>query len=115
TLIEHIVRHGDLLTIISVVHDEVYLEEPLMRSTTWVLTPPQQINAVPNEIVDEIAGRRDGSIPHHLPGTNDQIHLFLDKFGLPPEAARGGKETTYPEFQMTIKELMSKGRSKSAP
>ena len=33
TLTEHIVRHGDCLTIISVVQDPVYLEEPLMRST----------------------------------------------------------------------------------
>ena len=111
TLIEHIVRHGDLLTIISVVHDDVYLEEPLMRSTSWVLTVSQQIGAVPNEIVDEIASGRDGFVPHYLPGGNDQLHLFTDKFGLPPEAARGGKETMYPEFQLTIKALKA-GRAK---
>src|ERR1700686_3075964 len=50
TLIEHIVRHADLLTIISIVRDPVYLEEPLMRSINWVAAPNQQINAVPNEI-----------------------------------------------------------------
>jgi hypothetical protein len=114
TLTEHIVRHGDMLTIISVVNDEVYLEEPLMRSTTWVLTPTQQITAVPNEIVDEIANGRDGFVPHFLPGANDQLHFFTDKFGLPAEAVRGGKETTYPEFQLTLKQLKATRGKKSA-
>jgi hypothetical protein len=108
TLTEHIVRHGDCLTIISVVQDPVYLEEPLMRSTSWVLAMNQQLNAVQNQIVDEIAGRPDGYVPHHLPGTNDQLKVFADRFDLPFEATRGGKETTYPEYQLTIKELRAK-------
>jgi hypothetical protein len=114
TLIEHIVRHGDSLTIISIVHDPVYLEEPLMRSTNWVLALSQQINAVPNEIVDEIARGRDGFVPHRLPGSNDQIRVFADRLGLPFEATRGGKETTYPEYQLTIKELLARRAKKSA-
>jgi len=104
TLVEHFVRHGDLLTIISVVDDPVYLEEPLMRITSWVLTLPQQIGAVPNEIVDEIPPRA-GFVPHHLPGQNDQLHAFADSKHLPFEATRGGKETTYPEYQLWIREL----------
>ena len=114
TLIEHIVRHGDMLTIITVVSDEVYLEEPLMRSTTWVLNSTQQITAVPNEIVDEIANGRNGLVPHFLPGGNNQLHFFTDKFGLPAEAVRGGKDTTYPEFQLMLKELKTARGKKSA-
>ena len=108
TLVEHIARHGDILTIVSVVSDPVYLEEPLMRSTSWIAAPTQQINAVPNEIVDEIARGRDGFVPHRLPGANDQLRVFADRFGLPVEATRGGKETTYPEYQVTIKELTAR-------
>ena len=107
TLIEHFVRHGDFLTIITRVDDPLYLEEPLMRSTTWVLTLPQQIGAVPNEIVDEIPPR-PGFVPHHLPGQNDQLHGFAEAKRLPFEATRGGKETTYPEYQLRIRELALK-------
>ena len=114
TLTEHIVRHGDCLTIISLVQDPVYLEEPLMRSTSWVLAPTQQLNAVQNQIVDEIAGRPDGYIPHHLPGTNDQLKVFADRFNLPFEATRGGRETTYPEYQLTIKDLRAKRARKTS-
>jgi len=114
SLIEHIVRHGDYLTIVTVVDDPVYLEEPLMRSTSWVAAPAQQILAVPNEIVDEIANGRDGFVPHRLPGANDQLRLFADRLGLPIEASRGGRETTYPEYQLTIKELTSR-RAKKSP
>jgi hypothetical protein len=114
TLTEHIVRHGDCLTIISIVHDAVYLEEPLTRSTSWVLAPSQQIIAVPNQIVDEIAGGRDGFVPHRLPGANDQLKAFADRLGLPFEATRGGKETTYPEYQLRIKELIAR-RAKRSP
>jgi hypothetical protein len=35
---EHIVRHGDVLTLVSVVDDPIYLEEPLVRSTTGAKT-----------------------------------------------------------------------------
>ena len=35
TLTEHFIRHGDWLTVVSVVYDPAYLEEPLMRSSNW--------------------------------------------------------------------------------
>jgi hypothetical protein len=79
-----------------------------------VAAPTQQILAVPNEIVDEIANGRDGFVPHRLPGANDQLRLFADRLGLPVEACRGAKETTYPEYQLTIKDLTAR-RAKTSP
>jgi hypothetical protein len=108
TMTEHFVRHGGYLTVVSIVYDAVYLEEPFIRSTTYVLDLDQQLRPVKHQIVDEIAGRPDGYLPHHLPGSNDQLTEFADRVGLPFEATRGGKETTYPEYQATLPTLVAR-------
>ena len=97
-VVEHIVRHGDVLTIVSVVYDPVYLEEPFIRSTNWRENPTQQLAGVTAESVDEIAGRDHGFVPHHLPGTNKWLKDAAKEFGIPEDALRGGRETTYPEY-----------------
>ncbi len=99
TITEHIVRHGDVLTIVSVVDDPIYLEEPFVRSSNWRLDLQQQLDGVVSESVDEIAGRPDGFVPHHLPGTNKWLNDAAREFGIPESALRGGRETTYPEYR----------------
>jgi hypothetical protein len=98
-LVEHIVRHGDVLTLVSVVYDPIYLEEPFVRSTNWIENPTQQLAGVISEIVDEIADRPDGFVPHHLPGTNKWLNDAAREFGIPEDALRGGRKTTYPEYR----------------
>src|SRR3981081_1796288 len=107
TMTEHVVRHGDFLTIISVVSDPVYLEESFVRSTNYVLELGQQLEPVHGEIVDEIAGRPDGYVSHHLPRRNEQLKEFAEHMGLPFEATRGGKDSTYPEYQLTLQKMIS--------
>jgi hypothetical protein len=99
TIVEHIVRHGDVLTLVSVVSDPVYLDEPLVRSTNWVQNLTQQLNGVTAESVDEIPGRPDGFVPHHLPGTNPWLKDAAHEFSIPEEALRGGRKTIYPEWR----------------
>ncbi len=99
TITEHVVRHGDVLTIVSVVDDPVYLEEPFVRSTNWRLDLQQQLSGVTSESVDEIANRARGVVPHHLPGTNPWLDDAAKEFGIPARALRGGRETTYPEYR----------------
>src|SRR4051812_28836170 len=99
TIGEHIIRHGDVLTIVSVVDDPVYLEEPFVRSTNWRLNLEQQLDGVISEVVDEVAGRPEGFVPHHLPGTNKWLKDAAKEFGIPESALRGGRETTYPEYR----------------
>jgi hypothetical protein len=110
TMTEHFIRHGDYLTIINVVYDPAYLEEPFIRSSNFVLDATQQLGPVPTQIVEEIAGHPDGYVPHHLPGTNDFLKEFAEREGIPFEATRGGKETTYPEYRVRLKELTPKRR-----
>jgi hypothetical protein len=107
-LTEHFIRHGDVLTIISVVSDPVYLEEPLMRTTNYMLDLGQQLEPIHGEIVDEIAGRPDGYVPHHLPGANPQLREFAARMGLPFEATRGGRDSTYPEYQLKLQKMLAK-------
>jgi len=99
TITEHMVRHGDVLTIVSVVDDPIYLEEPLVRSTNWRLNLEQQLNGVVSEIVDEVSGRARGHVPHHLPGSNQWLKDAAMEFGVPEDALRGGRESTYPEYR----------------
>jgi len=99
TITEHMVRHGDVLTIVSRVDDPIYLEEPLVRSTNWRLNLEQQLNGVVSEIVDEVSGRARGYVPHHLPGTNPWLKDAAREFGVPEGALRGGRESTYPEYR----------------
>jgi hypothetical protein len=107
TLVEHFVRHGNLLTHVSIVTDPVYLTEPLIKSEHFVLnertTPTSQGWLWPCEYVDEIAGRAQGVVPHYLPGKNPNIKEFQDRYHIPADAAMGGAKTMYPEYQREIK------------
>jgi hypothetical protein len=107
TMIEHFIRHGDYLTVVGIVTDPQYLEEPLIRSTNFAVDLSQQLTPVVLRVA-EIIDHPPGYVPHHLPGTNEFLNEFSAKFHIPFEATRGGKETTYPEYQQTLKVLMQK-------
>jgi glyoxylase-like metal-dependent hydrolase (beta-lactamase superfamily II) len=112
---EHLVRHGDYLTWIIVIDDPVYLTEPFIRTTNFVWDPHQQIAPYPCQIVEEI-DRPQGVVPHHLPGQNPFLPEFPAKFGVPAGAARGGADTTYPEYRPDRKtEAAPSPRRASAP
>jgi hypothetical protein len=100
-LTEHFVRHGDYLTLISVINDPVYLTEPFVRTTNWALDPHQQIAPYPCQAVVEIE-RPQGIVPHHLLGTNTFLSEFAAKENLPFEPTRGGAETMYPEYMIKL-------------
>jgi glyoxylase-like metal-dependent hydrolase (beta-lactamase superfamily II) len=102
TMTEHFMRHGDVLTVVTIVNDPVYLEEPFIRSSNWVLSLTQDVTRTQFDVVDEVAGHPKGYVPHYLPGsTGAQLKLteFASKHKLPVEAARGGAAETYPEYQ----------------
>jgi cyclase len=95
---EHLVRHDNYLTWIVIIDDPVYLTEPFIRTTNFVWDPHQQIAPYPCQIVEEI-DRPQGVVPHHLPGQNPFLSEFPAKYSVAAEAARGGAETMYPEYQ----------------
>ena len=102
TLTEHWIRHGDWLTVMTVVTDPVYLTEPFVRTTDYQLDTHQNIPPYLCEQVQEVERKR-GEIPHHLPGKNPHLKEFPARWGLPEEPTRGGAETMYPEYRVKMK------------
>ncbi|MEQ1884154.1 MAG: hypothetical protein ABL967_03780 [Bryobacteraceae bacterium] len=100
TFREHWIRHGDWLTVVTIVNDPVYLAEPFVRSTDYELDNHQHVPPYPCEVVTETDLRR---VPHHLPGTNTFLHEVSDEFNIPYEATQGGPETMYPEYRIKLK------------
>ena len=97
SLVEYFIRHGDYLTLVTVVTDPVYLTEPLVRTSNWVADPGFQLSPFSCIPTVEIERPR-GAVPHYLPETNPYLTEFAGKYGLPVEATRGGAETMYPDY-----------------
>jgi glyoxylase-like metal-dependent hydrolase (beta-lactamase superfamily II) len=114
TMTEHFFRHGDELTAVTIVDDPVYLEEPFIRSTNFILNPGQEIGRTQFDVVDEVAGRPRDYVPHYLPGSPGAIAKlteYANEHHIPPDATRGGAVTTYPEYQVVLRELAAGARS----
>ena len=101
TLVEYFIRHGNYLTLVTVVKDPVYLTEPFVRTSNWVADPGFQLSPFSCIPTVEIERARD-EIPHHLPGANPYLTEFAVRHGLPVDAARGGAATMYPEYLARI-------------
>ena len=102
---EHFIRHGGWLTDVIIIDDPTYLEEPLIRTSTWELSA----NIVPDarfffEVVDEVANRKPGYVPAWPLGTKQDG--FAKKQGLPFDATQGGKATLYPEYQEILRKQL---------
>lgn len=94
------IRRGDYLTWINIVHDPVYLAEPLIRSTEYRLNVNSIVPAHP--CTSAFEGLEKGNVPHFLPGENPFLVDVRTRYGLPANAPTGGPQTMYPEFQKTL-------------
>jgi hypothetical protein len=107
TVMEHWVRHGDLLMMTMVIDDPVFFTEPLVWSVTWARNDgPQPFSEEPfchasPEVPIEEARR----VPFFLPGTNPAVRIVMENYGVPEAIVRGadGAGMMYPEYskQMT--------------
>jgi hypothetical protein len=107
TVTENWVRHGDYLNQITIIEDPVYLTEPLVRSTAWVVDDKLEFYrspCAPQEVVVEVL-RTATQIPHILPGMNKSLAEFPIRYGIPYEAVRGHAEALYPEYLQKLKTL----------
>jgi len=104
TVTEHWMRHGDILTVVTVVDDPAFFTEPLVRSQNWFLDPGQQVSQFYCEYVTELPTVTEDSIPHHLPGENPYVTEMAGWYGLPTEVLRGGAEKMYPEYLLKMPE-----------
>lgn len=104
---ERFFRHGEYLTMVSIIDDPIYLDEPLIRSQTWIWNPPQNVPRSPVfEIVEEV-NMPEGWVPHWPLGTRHTE--FADMAGIPFEATQGGSETLYPEYRLELRRMIGEG------
>ena len=105
TMTEFLTRRGDLMTIVQVVDDPIYLEQPFVISVTYSYDPaagPATENCTGSAFAEN-GGRDRHWVPHFLPGQNGAIGEFLKtQDWIPFEPIRGGVKTTYPEYRAVL-------------
>jgi hypothetical protein len=106
TVIEHYIRHGNIMTHISVTEDPIYLAEPLIKSEEFQLVEnPNAFNPFyPCEYVEE-GERPPGVVPFYLAGENPWVAEYAATHDLPQEVTLGGPEQMYPEYRRRLKQL----------
>lgn len=98
TITEHFMRHGNYLTISTIIEDPVYLTEPLVVSTSYAYAPNIRIGPYICESVNEIASLKKGQVPMYFPWKNPHEREFAEKYSIPLDIARGGQQQLYPDF-----------------
>ena len=105
TMTEYITRHDDIMTIVQVVDDPIYLDEPYVLSITYSYDPnagPATENCSGSAFAEN-GGTDRHHVPHFLPGQNSGIGEFLkNENWIPFEAVRGGVKTIYPEYRAVL-------------
>jgi|GEM_PF-60625 len=105
TMTEFITRHGDILTIVTVIDDPIYMDEPYVQSTTYAYDPAGTVTL---ETCNASAFAENGGtdrhwVPHFLPGQNTALTEWLkDEDWVPVEPTRGGVKTLYPEYRSVL-------------
>jgi hypothetical protein len=108
TFTEYITRHDDILTVVQVVDDPIYLDQPYVLSITSTY---DQMAGPPMETCSGSSTGQNGGgdrhwVPHFLPGQNSAIGEFLHQDNwLPLEPTRGGVKTLYPEYRSAVSGL----------
>lgn len=96
-------RHGDILTVLAVIDDPIYLAEPHIVTKSFQLSATTILPVGP-PCVSGYEGRRPGeSVPHYVPEKNPFVDELTKLFHLPKDAVLGRVETLYPEYRQTIK------------
>ena len=107
TMTIHATRHGDILEIMTVTVDPVYLTAPYVQSGAYRINPVGNAGPVnpPCYPLTEVP-RLDvpGTVPHYLPGQNPNEKTFADAHNLPLDVIRGGADNTAPEFRKKLKD-----------
>jgi hypothetical protein len=101
TLTTRYYRHGDILTVLAIIEDPIYLAEPWILSRSFQLSATPLSSTGPPCITTNEATSRE-TAPHYLPEKNPFIDEMTTKYGVPRDAATGKPETLYPEYRKKI-------------
>jgi len=98
-------RHGNLLTVTARIEDPIYLTEPYYLTRTFELSVRPPFQTVGQPCIQGDEGVREGEVPHFLPGENPFLNEVTKAYNIPAEAALGGAETMYPEYEIKLAAL----------
>lgn len=98
TMTARFYRHDDILTVLAIIEDPIYLAEP------WIISRSFQASAAPVAAVGPpCVTTNEGSVgpfaPHYPPEKNPFVDEMTQKYGVPRDAAIGKPETIYPEYR----------------
>jgi hypothetical protein len=94
-------RHEDVLTVLAIIEDPIYLAEPWMVSRSFQLSAAPLSRTGPPCVSTYEASTRE-TAPHYLPEKNPFVDEMTAKYGVPRDAAVGKPETLYPEYRKRI-------------
>jgi glyoxylase-like metal-dependent hydrolase (beta-lactamase superfamily II) len=99
TVVEHWMRHGNVLSQVTIATDPVYLTEPYVRSQEFVMMERGNTNWLYNcTYVMEVPTDKN-RVPHYLPGENPWKGEFSARHAMPEAGVRGGAETLLPGWK----------------
>lgn len=108
TMTTRFFRHGDILTVLAVIEDPVYLAEPQILSKSFQASPTP-VSPIGPPCVTTHEGRPVGeSVPHYLPEENPFVGEMTARYGVPRDAVLGVPETLYPEYRKKFKATPSR-------
>ena len=111
---EFFIRHGDRLMLVSQVDDPIYLDEPMVRTSTFKWNPGQRENPIVQvEVAEELPDLKPGDVPHYPLGFRQTD--YADSNGLPWAAALGGGATLYPEYAETLQRMTRERTGNALP
>ena len=94
-------RPGAVELLVGLIDDPIYLEEPYIFSVNFALDVHTQLTYFPCTVVEGENITRE--VPHALPGEHPYLTDWIAQFGVPLDAARGRRETLYPEYQQKLR------------
>jgi hypothetical protein len=104
TMTSRFFRHGDILTVLAIVEDPIYLAEPHIITKSFQASA-NPMSSVGPPCVTGFEGKRPGdSVPHFVPEQNPFVDELVTQLHIPRDAVLGDPATLYPEYRKKIKE-----------
>jgi hypothetical protein len=101
---ERMFRYGDVLVNIMMISDPAYLSQPFVYSKLYIRLPQGAMDPYPCEAYNHVP-MPEGFVPMRLPFYTNIYNPTFVSHGIPLEAARGGEQTMFPEYQDYMKTL----------
>ncbi len=103
TMISTFIPHDDMLTIVYVLHDPVYMTAPYVYSRAYDRSVTRPIATKYPPCIVNFEGTAEGTVPYFPPGKNPLMTQMMQFFHVPEYASAGGADTMYPEFRNRLK------------